>query len=70
MSDNITPPSGLQLPQAAIDQLTKNVAQADNFLAQWDELEKLGVTLPGTKEQLQSVRDLSQQILNTFKNKS
>lgn len=66
MSDQQNPPTGLQLPASAIEQLKNNVKQAEQFLSQWDTLEKMGVTLPGTKEQLQAVKDLSNQILSTF----
>lgn len=70
MSDQQTPPTGISLPTEAISQLQKNVETANTLLNAWDALEKLGVAIPGTKEQLQQVKDTTQALLDNFAPKS
>lgn len=70
MSDQQNPPTGLSLPQNAIDQLKSNIDTANNLLNAWDALEKAGVTIPGSKEQLTNVRDLTKALLDNFAPKS
>lgn len=70
MSDTQTPQTGITLPQGAVDQLKSNIATANNLLQAWDALEKAGVTIPGSKEQLQQVKDLTQTLLDNFTPKS
>lgn len=66
MSDVTNPTTPLSLPQSAVDSLKSNIDQANTLLDAWSSLEKLGIALPGSKEQLQTVRDMSQKLIDLY----
>lgn len=66
MSDVGNTGGNITLPEDAVKQLTDNVNTAKQLLGVYDALEKLGIPLPGSKEQLSAVMELSQTLIDNF----